>query len=53
MKQIVLYNPSISTLNLGDEIIFDSAFPYIKSKFPNAFYTNISTHLPLSMVSVK
>lgn len=48
MKRIVLYNPSISTLNIGDEIISESAISYIKRLYPDAFYTQISTHLPIS-----
>ena len=49
MEKILLYNPAISTMNTGDEIISDSAVSYIKEMFPRAFYTQISTHLPVSM----
>ncbi len=48
MKKIVLYSPALSTLNLGDRIIFDSCLKTIKSLYPNAFLVSISTHLPVS-----
>lgn len=48
MKKIVLYNPAVSTLNKGDEIISDSVKSEIYRLFPDAFYTEISTHLPVS-----
>lgn len=49
MKKIILNNPAISTLNVGDEIIFDSCFKVIESLYPNSFFVNISTHLPISL----
>lgn len=48
MKKIVLYNPAISSLNLGDEIIAQSCKQYIKNIFSNNMYIEISTHLPVN-----
>ena len=48
MKKIVLYNPALSTLNLGDQVIFDAVAATLKRFFPTAFYVEISTHLPVS-----
>ena len=48
MNQILLFNPALTTLNLGDQIIFDAANTEIDAAFPDAFKIEISTHLPLS-----
>lgn len=48
MKKIILYNPSVSTLNMGDYVIFDSIKKYLDNIFEDAFYVNISPHLPIS-----
>ena len=53
MDKIILYDPSISTLNIGDEIICDSASKYIENIFSDAFYMRISTHLPVSVSYLK
>lgn len=50
MRKIVLYNPSLSSLNKGDDIIYDSAFRVINELFPDSFFVNISTHLPVSNI---
>ena len=50
MKKIILYNPAISTLNKGDDIIFDSAFSVIGEMFPDSYFVNICTHLPVSYI---
>lgn len=49
MKQIVLFNPAMSSLNLGDDVIFDGAFHVVDSLFPDSYYVNISTHLPVTL----
>mgnify|MGYP001296002941 CR=1 FL=1 len=49
MKKIILNNPSVSSLNIGDEIIFDSCNKIIESIYPDSFFVNISTHLPISV----
>ncbi len=48
MEQIILYNPGVSTLNLGDKIIFDSVSRIVRTLHPAAFTIEISTHLPVS-----
>ncbi|MEN6459655.1 MAG: polysaccharide pyruvyl transferase family protein [Thermoguttaceae bacterium] len=48
MKKIVLYNPAVSTMNLGDQIIWDGVAAALRPLFPGAFYVEISTHLPVS-----
>lgn len=48
MKKVLLYDPSISTLNIGDEIICNSAKNELSSILDDAFVVNVSTHLPIS-----
>lgn len=48
MKKVVLYNPSLSTLNLGDEIIFDAVKKELAPLLEESFVVNVSTHLPVS-----
>lgn len=48
MRKVILYNPSISSLNMGDEIIFRSIYNELYSFFAEDFIVNISTHLPVS-----
>lgn len=48
MRKVVLYNPSVSSLNMGDEIIFRSIYNELHSFFSDDFIVNISTHLPVS-----
>lgn len=48
MKKVVLYNPSITSLNMGDHIIVDSAKPFLEPAFRDAFVVEVSTHLPVS-----
>ncbi|ETT45155.1 capsular exopolysaccharide biosynthesis protein (Wzm) [Paenibacillus sp. FSL R7-269] len=47
-KKIVLYNPAVSSLNIGDHIIFDGAFNQLENVLKEAFIVEISTHLPVS-----
>lgn len=47
-KKIVMYNPAISSLNMGDHIIFDGAHRQIEPLLKDAFLVEISTHLPVS-----
>lgn len=47
-KKIVLYNPAISSLNMGDHIIFDGAYRQLEDILNSAFIVEISTHLPVS-----
>lgn len=48
MKRIVLYNPSITTLNLGDKVIFDSVEHELYPLLKDAFRVDVSTHLPMN-----
>lgn len=48
MEKILLYNPAISTMNTGDEVIGESAKEYISILFPHSFRVEVSTHLPVS-----
>jgi len=47
VKKIVIFTPAISASNIGDEIIYEACNKVINSMYPNAFYVNASTHLPL------
>lgn len=48
MKKTVLYSPGASSLNIGDEIIAESAKDSLSFIIDNTFQVEISTHLPLS-----
>jgi len=48
IKKIVLYNPAISSLNMGDHIIFDGAHNQLEELLNQAFVVEVSTHLPVS-----
>lgn len=48
MKKIILYSPGLSSYNLGDKIIAESAKNEIDFIIKDAFVTEISTHLPQS-----
>lgn len=49
VKKIVLNNPGISTTNLGDVIIAESAKKEIDFLLRDAYVVEVSTHLPLSL----
>lgn len=48
IKKIVLYNPSVSSLNMGDHIIFDGVRNQLNCLLDESFIVEISTHLPVS-----
>ncbi|WP_423188943.1 polysaccharide pyruvyl transferase family protein [Alkalibacterium sp. f15] len=48
LKKIVLYNPAISSLNMGDHIIFDGAYNQLEYLLNKSFVVEVSTHLPVS-----
>lgn len=50
MKTIVRYNPSITSLNLGDSIILDSIEYEMKDVFKDNFIVDVSSHLPVSFI---
>ena len=50
MKKIIRYNPSLTTMNMGDFVIFDSIEKQLGQLFKDAFNIDVSTHLPISYV---
>jgi hypothetical protein len=48
MKKVVLYSPGLSSMNLGDKIIADSAKEGIDFILNESFVTEVATHLPQS-----
>ena len=48
MEKIIVYNPSITTLNVGDNVIYDSIEGILKPLFQDNFVVQVSTHLPVS-----
>lgn len=48
MLRTLLYNPAISSTNIGDEIIADAAKKQIDVILKQSFVVELSTHLPLS-----
>lgn len=50
MRKIIRYNPSLTTLNMGDFIIFDSIKRELRELFDDAFNIDVSTHLPISYI---
>lgn len=50
MKKIVRYNPSLTTLNMGDFVIFDSIKTQMADLFEDAFNVDVSTHLPVNYI---
>lgn len=48
MKNIILYNPAISSMNIGDAIIGEGAKDNLDFLLENSFTVEISTHLPMS-----
>jgi len=47
-KRVVLYNPALSSINLGDHIIASSAKQHLGPLIDDAFVVEVSTHLPPS-----
>lgn len=50
MKKILLLDPSVSSLNIGDEIIGDGVKKHIDFLLSDSFVIDISSHLPLSFM---
>lgn len=48
MKQIVMWSPSVSSLNLGDGVIMDGVKKQLDSVLKGNMVVEVSTHLPLS-----
>ena len=53
MKKIVLFNPAISTLNVGDYIIMQSCNKILKNINKQSFFIEIPTHLYLSILNMR
>ncbi|WP_214798864.1 polysaccharide pyruvyl transferase family protein [Exiguobacterium sp. s50] len=47
-KKVLMYNPAISSLNMGDHIIGDGAYNQLQNLLEEAFVVDVSTHLPVS-----
>lgn len=52
-KNIALYNPSISSMNEGDHIIFNSASEQLRSMFPDSRFVDIPTQTSVSRKVLK
>lgn len=48
MNKIILFDPSISNVNIGDQIISESIKKEMDSILKSSYNVSISTHLPLS-----
>ncbi len=48
MKKILVFNPAISSSNLGDHIIAESVYKQASEILNKSFIVDVSTHLPLS-----
>lgn len=48
MKNVVLYSPGLSSLNLGDKIIAESGKEHLNPILKNSFTVEVATHLPQS-----
>lgn len=53
MKRIVLFDTSVASSNLGDQIIMDAARKVLAKSFPDAFFLSIQTHDSISRASYK
>lgn len=47
-EPVVLFNPAVSSLNVGDHVIADSARAHLQPLLRGRFVIDVSTHLPLS-----
>lgn len=47
MKKIILYSPSISSMNLGDAVIYDSILRELTPLLKDAFLVEFGTHTPV------
>lgn len=48
IQRVLLYDPAVSSLNMGDHIISDSCRRELEPLLENAFVVQISSHLPVS-----
>jgi len=53
MKHILMIDPAVSAVNIGDEIISASIREQISDILSDSFVTSISSHLPLSRIYKK
>ncbi|MCK1236518.1 polysaccharide pyruvyl transferase family protein [Streptococcus uberis] len=52
-KKIVLFNPAISSFNMGDHIIADAAKNQLDFILSDAFTVEVSSHLPISRMYMR
>lgn len=50
MKKVLLINPGVSSLNIGDEVISDGVKRGLHDLLEKSLVTEISSHLPLSLM---
>ena len=48
IDKMILYNPAIGTMNMGDHIIFDAIRTQIDDMFPDTKYYELPTQMPVS-----
>lgn len=53
INNTVLFDPAISSLNIGDHIISESAKKQIRPIIENDFIVEVSTHLPISRMYMR
>lgn len=53
LKKIILYNPAISSLNMGDHIIADASKEHLQFLLKDSFTVEVSTHLPISRIYMR
>lgn len=53
MKKIFIFNTWIGSFNLGDKIIMESCNKFFQKNFCDYFYTEIATHLIISLFNFK
>ncbi|MBF2057302.1 MAG: polysaccharide pyruvyl transferase family protein [Cyanobacterium sp. T60_A2020_053] len=51
MKKLVVLDTAVSSSNLGDQIIMDAVYGYLKQIFSGDFFVNIPTHDVISRTS--
>jgi hypothetical protein len=51
-NSIAVFDTSIGTMNVGDEIINDSAKKWLKAIFPHDQFINLATHVGISNVGI-
>ena len=50
MRQVAIFDPSITSNNLGDRIIMEAVMLHLTSLYPHDFFIHIGTHDPVGRV---